>query len=1336
MAEEVNKLANILESKNLRIRGNPSNDFFGVVAKQILHVFNITITSEAISESCKKNLEKDFIKQNNTEKWEEPPNGETKEEYLERIFSPDYRGIDSNMIQATSNVFKTSIIIVTPSLDETSAERIFESKRHVEGRPPLVIGRTGEMVFYNTDALVAKPSVEIPQQHETSPANSVSFSVTENNSRQRKRGVVHQSISISSTEDRPSTNGSSQHVYTEITDEPQNAKAKDKKKKEFSFVTVTEQEGEKRDGFLRRLAEKVTKYISTLIVFGLVLTGSLVTKSTLFVLCNAYTQDYSDSRCPYVREGRVQQYNYPRYMVMLILMSCLCFPEVLALSHSLWKTVKSGGKGKKDNSSQWTEYGHEKSSWQNQIPITATEILHAVGLTFLVFKVIPNIDATLASLMFSLVAVVPSVFHLKTKIDSRKVGNGEMNSGEPPNTATFITSIIAVFLSFVGYGLICWLVYEQEQNVGVTICAALSLLLMSTRYWENFIHRKTEERHRIEASKFRYCALNAFLRTFFIVVFSFVIYAGVDNNRFDVAEKTNGDPIFFKDYNRVDRKCSRIMTAFWFAAITHCLSGLGTFLFGSIACQTLIQIPGFWLPLVLATPIMSAMSATFSMEQLNSASPTLMDFFHLPLKYPEINDFIGWKTNYQLDDWWKMMLIVVIACATAWAGLVLLTSFLLQGTQKRLEKNEILFVKSIFAGPFITESMMLNRRQYPIQESEYNKKRNKRNKSRDGSTPIPKVYLCATMWHENRQEMTQILKSIMRLNHFRENLKISDRDYFEFEVHVLFDDAFKDGQLNEYVRLLLELIPFAAEKIEKDYSERIMDKTCGTPYGGRIELELPGGNNFIIHLKDSSKIRHRKRWSQCMYLYYILKHLHKGKEDELQNAYLLALDGDVDFQPKSLTMLLDLMKRDDNVGAACGRIHPIGSGPVVWFQKFEYAVGHWLQKTTEDVLGCVLCSPGCFSLFRGTALIEPNVAGTYTDVAKGARQKIQWDQGEDRWLCTLLLKAGKKIEYCSVSDSYTFAPEEFKEFYDQRRRWGPSTLANILDILLDSKKAIKNNECISRGYIAYQMGMMAASLLGPATVVLIIQGAFQYVFNMSPIGGLMAALIPVIFFVIICYTTKRDFQILVAQILSLIYALVMMAVLVGVIGQMAENILNPTSMFMLIMIGMFGLTGILHPSEMTCLLHGVMYYICVPSAFIFLVIYSYCNMHDVSWGTREDKSIKPAPTEQKSLTNKTNEGKTTREMKKGNYSVGWGSLCKCAICINDYDPLPTEEPGNDEPVQDQQPKKQNPKKSTPESDETRKRAESFSKGRLHDVPTSKQIRTTTYTNNISLSDAP
>ena len=69
------------------------------------------------------------------------------------------------------------------------------------------------------------------------------------------------------------------------------------------------------------------------------------------------------------------------------------------------------------------------------------------------------------------------------------------------------------------------------------------------------------------------------------------------------------------------------------------------------------------------------------------------------------------------------------------------------------------------------------------------------------------------------------------------------------------------------------------------------------------------------------------------------------------------------------------------------------AGPMVWYQKFEYAVGHWLHKSAEHVFGCVLCSPGCFSLFRAAALMDDNVMKKYTIKASRARHHIQYDQG-------------------------------------------------------------------------------------------------------------------------------------------------------------------------------------------------------------------------------------------------------------------------------------------------------------------------------------------------------
>jgi hypothetical protein len=118
--------------------------------------------------------------------------------------------------------------------------------------------------------------------------------------------------------------------------------------------------------------------------------------------------------------------------------------------------------------------------------------------------------------------------------------------------------------------------------------------------------------------------------------------------------------------------------------------------------------------------------------------------------------------------------------------------------------------------------------------------------------------------------------------------------------------------------------------------------------------------------------------------------------------------------------------------------------------------------------------------------VQSGVPGTYLTtkmyssgkILHLGRMKVQscryvYVTGEDRWLCTLLLQRGYRVEYSAASDAYTHCPESFDEFYNQRRRWVPSTMANIMDLLTDYKRTIKINDNISMPYIAYQVGIIS-----------------------------------------------------------------------------------------------------------------------------------------------------------------------------------------------------------------------------------------------------------------------
>ena len=85
--------------------------------------------------------------------------------------------------------------------------------------------------------------------------------------------------------------------------------------------------------------------------------------------------------------------------------------------------------------------------------------------------------------------------------------------------------------------------------------------------------------------------------------------------------------------------------------------------------------------------------------------------------------------------------------------------------------------------------------------------------------------------------------------------------------------------------------------------------------------------------------------------------------------------------------------------------------------------------------------------------------------------------GEDRWLCTLMVQSGWRLEYSAAAEDSTFCPDNFDEFFKQRRRWIPSTLANLVLLISEWKLTVNNNDYISFPFILYQALMVFATII-------------------------------------------------------------------------------------------------------------------------------------------------------------------------------------------------------------------------------------------------------------------
>ncbi|XP_011190169.2 chitin synthase chs-2 isoform X1 [Zeugodacus cucurbitae] len=982
---------------------------------------------------------------------------------------------------------------------------------------------------------------------------------------------------------------------------------------------------------------KLFKLLTYVFVFIVVLGTAVTSKISMLIMVTHFRANANMKICNIMDDDDLFTATLPKeeqYAWLWALIFAFSAPEVFTFFRALrictFKDVKS-------------------PTWMEVMLVLLFEILHTIGLAILVFFVMPQLDSVRAIMLCNGVCFIPSILNIgfNPHFTWRSVCNLSL-------------SALAIFAQLSAF--LVWPTFST--NLALQILA-LPLILVSTRWWENYIASYNFVAHILQTvrrSRSKYQTY-LYLSPGKIVVFSLIgfcfhgqplkeyfsyftkawqshdilVYRNAVSNESAFAERG------LNYSSKIFTIKTSVNTVIYIMLLQICSSYL-CYVFAKFACKIKIQEFSFSLPLNLAGPASVAM--TIWLTSLRGANVCalhayLPDYMGLILSdQNKIFDSIISDTLWLWPIWWLSQLWI--------------TRHIWRPRNEKNAPTEKLFICPWYCAFLVDQCILMNRRIIDLNDEYLTRKVcMTKVESSPSSVPsdinesdkIPQLIVCATMWHENQEEMMEFLKSIVRLDEdqcARRMAKLhinggkADNEYYEFETNIFFDDAFvldeklcensRNPPMNEYVKTLIVSIEKACFEV---YGVNMKIKSpvkTETPYGGRLVWTLPGRSKMIAHLKNKDKIRHKKRWSQVMYMYYLLGFRimelegvsARRKAVIAENTFLLALDGDIDFQPQAVQLLIDRMKAIDELGAACGRIHPVGRGPMVWYQIFEYAIGHWLQKATEHVIGCVLCSPGCFSLFRGSALMENSVMKKYTTVSSEPMHYVQYDQGEDRWLCTLILKQGLRVEYSAASDAYTHSPEMFNEFYNQRRRWVPSTIANIFDLLSDADMVVKNNSSISTPYIAYQAMLMVGTILGPGTIFLMMVGALVAVFNTSIWSSFLWNFIPVLCFILSCIYLKQKFQLLLAFVISSLYCLVMMAVLIGIIIQMIDDgPLAPASLFFLLVFLQIFIAGIVHPQEVGALICGFIYYITIPSMYMLLLIYSVFNMNDVSWGTRE-----------------------------------------------------------------------------------------------------------------------
>ncbi|KAI9348299.1 chitin synthase-domain-containing protein, partial [Zopfochytrium polystomum] len=390
---------------------------------------------------------------------------------------------------------------------------------------------------------------------------------------------------------------------------------------------------------------------------------------------------------------------------------------------------------------------------------------------------------------------------------------------------------------------------------------------------------------------------------------------------------------------------------------------------------------------------------------------------------------------------------------------------------------------------------------------------------------------------------------------------------------------------------------------------------------------------------------------------------------------------DVGTKPStsSLYHLWKVFDRDPSVGGACGEIYAeLGPGcsklynPLVAAQNFEYKMSNILDKPLESVLGYISVLPGAFSAYKYSAIqgmpLQQYFKGE-TMEGGGNIFAANMYLAEDRILCfELVTKVGQAwlLRYVKAAKAETDVPSSVPEFISQRRRWLngsffasfhafshwyfifrsghsiPRKLLLILEFLYNFVNMMFTWFQIGNFYLTFyfllknplssdSQGVNATSVTKFKPL-----GPHSFTAYSSPQQGYITSIV----ITFICSLGNRPQGSKFMYTLCMVLFALIMAVMLYIssfdiaiviqsntlsFGNLwstltSNSIVRDMFVSLLSTYGLYMLSSLLHfePWHMfTCFLQ---YLLLLPSYVNILMVYAFCNLHDVSWGTKGDNT--------------------------------------------------------------------------------------------------------------------
>lgn len=375
----------------------------------------------------------------------------------------------------------------------------------------------------------------------------------------------------------------------------------------------------------------------------------------------------------------------------------------------------------------------------------------------------------------------------------------------------------------------------------------------------------------------------------------------------------------------------------------------------------------------------------------------------------------------------------------------------------------------------------------------------------------------------------------------------------------------------------------------------------------------------------------------------------------IQPEYTVLLDVGTMPTKSAFYRLLNSMTQNKKIGGVCGEIavdKPIPNlgNFVIAAQHYEYKISNILDKSLESVFGFISVLPGAFSAYRYEAIrgapLEAYFKSLTTPMKELGPFQGNMYLAEDRILCFEIVARNNSdwtLHYVKNAIARTDVPTDLVSLIGQRRRWLNGSFFAILytirywgRIFSESNHSMMRKSAfmvqylfnvitvilswflISNFYLAIYFVVIAGmnndqwgpylpdTKKIPQTAKDIISVAFQLVY------GLLFLLQ-----IIVGLGNKPKHIPWVYTVSAIFYGVVMViAFFVALLVFAGGEFSLFTVLFATAIVGVYFIAGILH-----CEIHHIcfaffQYFALLPTTVNVLTVYSFCNLHDLSWGTK------------------------------------------------------------------------------------------------------------------------